>query len=50
MMAFILTNTILMLTDTLLTTDGVLAKKITKFMQNQGNLTFIFAQSTVEYT
>ena len=50
MMAFILTNTILMLTDTLLTTDGVLAKKMTKSMQNQANLTFFFAQSTVEYT
>ena len=34
MMAFILTNTILMLTDTLLTTDGALAnEKLTKFMQ-----------------
>ena len=34
MMAFILTNTILMLTDTLLTTHGVLVnKKVTKLMQ-----------------
>ena len=50
MMAFILTNTILMLTDTLLTTDGVLAKKNDTIYANQANFNIFFAQSTVEYT
>ena len=44
MMAFILTNTILMLTDTLLTTDGVLAnKRIDEIYANQANLTNFYS-------